>query len=53
MVGPLTLAYIYAFAQFAMTWIMMHFYARRANGWDNLVDRARQEAAAGEAGGGR
>ncbi len=44
-VGPLTLAYIYAFAQFAMTWILMHLYVSRANRWDNLVDRARQEAA--------
>jgi len=46
--GPLTLAYIYAFAQFAMTWILMHLYVSRANRWDDLVDRARREAA-GEA----
>ena len=44
-VGPLTLAYVYAFAQFAMTWIIMHLYVSRANKWDGLVDRARQEAA--------
>ncbi len=50
--GPLTLAYIYAFAQFAMTWILMHVYVSRANGWDDLVDRARQEAA-GDAEGAR
>jgi uncharacterized membrane protein (DUF485 family) len=50
--GPLTLAYIYAFAQFAMTWIIMHLYVSRANRWDDLVDRARQEAA-GEAEGAR
>ena len=43
--GPLTLAYIYAFAQFAMTWILMHLYVARANKWDLLVDRARVEAA--------
>jgi uncharacterized membrane protein (DUF485 family) len=43
--GPLTLAYIYAFAQFAMTWILMHLYVNQANRWDDLVDRARQEAA--------
>ena len=42
--GPLTLAYIYAFAQFAMTWILMHLYVSQANKWDDLVDRARQEA---------
>lgn len=51
-IGSLTLAYIYALAQFAMTWIMMHLYVSRANGWDDLVDRSRQEAA-GEAGGAR
>ena len=44
-VGPLTLAYVYAFAQFAMTWIIMHLYVSRANRWDGLVDQARQEAA--------
>ena len=43
--GPLTLAYIYAFAQFAMTWIIMHLYVSRANKWDDLVERARVEAA--------
>ena len=44
-IGSLTLAYIYALAQFAMTWILMHLYVSRANKWDDLVDRARQEAA--------
>ncbi len=48
-IGSLTLAYIYALAQFAMTWILMHLYVSRANKWDDLVDRARQEAA-GETG---
>ena len=43
--GPLTLAYVYAFAQFAMTWILMHLYVSRANRWDDLVERARHEAA--------
>ena len=43
--GPLTLAYLYAFAQFAMTWILMHLYVSRANRWDDLIERARHEAA--------
>ncbi len=43
--GPLSLAYVYAFAQFAMTWILMHVYVSRANKWDQMVDRARHEAA--------
>lgn len=43
-IGAINLAYIYAFAQFAMTWIIMHLYVSRANKWDELVDRARHEA---------
>ena len=46
-IGAITWAYVYAFAQFAMTWILMHMYVSRANRWDDLVDRARQEAAGG------
>jgi uncharacterized membrane protein (DUF485 family) len=30
-IGPLTWAYVYGFAQFAMTWIVMHLYVNRAN----------------------
>ena len=48
-IGAINLAYIYAFAQFAMTWILMHLYVSRANGWDDLVDRARHEATQDEA----
>ncbi len=47
-IGAINLAYLYAFAQFAMTWILMHLYVSRANKWDDLVDRARHEAAEGE-----
>ena len=47
-IGSITWAYVYAFAQFAMTWILMHLYVSRANRWDELVDRARHEAAEGE-----
>lgn len=47
-VGPLTWAYIYGIAQFAMTWILMHVYVRQANKWDDLVDRARHEVAEAE-----
>jgi len=48
-IGAITWAYVYAFAQFAMTWILMHMYISRANRWDDLVERARREAAEGEA----
>ncbi len=44
-IGAINLAYLYAFAQFAMTWILMHLYLSRANKWDDLVDEARREAA--------
>ena len=51
-IGAINLAWIYAFAQFAMTWILMHLYVNRANGWDDLVDQSRREASeAGRAGG--
>ncbi len=43
--GPLTWAYVYGFAQFAMTWILMHLYVNQANKWDGIIDRARHEAA--------
>jgi uncharacterized membrane protein (DUF485 family) len=46
--GPISWAYIYAFAQFPMTWILCHMYLSRANKWDELVDRARLQAAEGE-----
>ena len=51
-VGSITGAYVYAFAQFAMTWIIMHMYVNRANKWDDIVDRARQEAAEAKPAGG-
>jgi uncharacterized membrane protein (DUF485 family) len=46
--GPISWAYVYAFAQFPMTWILCHLYLSRANKWDDLVDRARRQAAEGE-----
>jgi uncharacterized membrane protein (DUF485 family) len=44
-IGAINLAYVYAFAQFAMTWIVMHLYVNRANKWDKLVEEAREQAA--------
>ena len=46
-IGSINLAYLYAFAQFPMTWILMHVYVNRANKWDDLVDQARHQAAEG------
>ena len=44
-VGAITGAYVYAFAQFAMTWGLAYLYVAQANKWDDLVERARREAA--------
>ena len=44
-IGAISGAYLYAFAQFAMTWILMHLYVSQANKWDGIIERARHEAA--------
>lgn len=44
-IGPISWAYVYAFAQFVMTWTLLHMYINRANRWDELVDRAKVEVA--------
>ncbi len=43
-IGALNWAYVYGFAQFLMTWILMHIYVNRAKKWDKLVEEAREEA---------
>lgn len=50
LVGALTWAWVYALAQFVMTWTLMHLYVSRANKWDDIVDRVRRQTA--EANGG-
>lgn len=45
--GEMTWAYVFAFAQFPMVWILCHLYRNRANKWDGLIDRARREASEG------
>jgi len=47
--GPISWAYVYAFAQFVMTWGLAYAYIGQANKWDDLVDDARREAAQGPA----
>ncbi|WP_047864843.1 DUF485 domain-containing protein [Rubrobacter aplysinae] len=44
-IGALSLAWIYALAQFVMTWTLLHLYVSRANKWDEVVERVREEAA--------
>jgi uncharacterized membrane protein (DUF485 family) len=45
--GPLTLAYVFAFSQFAMVWILLALYMRRARRFDDMaaaiVERTKME----------
>jgi uncharacterized membrane protein (DUF485 family) len=36
-------AYLYAFAQFFLAWIVTFLYWRKANRWDELARKAREE----------
>jgi uncharacterized membrane protein (DUF485 family) len=40
--GPLTLAYCFALSQFAMAWILLAIYLRRARRFDVLAARMRR-----------
>jgi uncharacterized membrane protein (DUF485 family) len=44
--GPLTLAYCFAFSQFAMAWILLAIYLRRSLGFDVRAARIRRREAA-------
>jgi uncharacterized membrane protein (DUF485 family) len=43
-VGAISWAYLYAFAQFFLAWIVTFIYWRKAIRWDELARRAREEA---------
>jgi uncharacterized membrane protein (DUF485 family) len=43
-IGALNWAYLFAFAQFAMTWILCMTYTRKANKFDEQVERIKQQA---------
>lgn len=47
-VGAISWAYLYAFAQFFLAWIVAFLYWREANRWDELARKAREEAKRGE-----
>lgn len=47
-VGAISWAYLYAFAQFFLAWIVAFLYWREANRWDALARKAREEAKRGE-----
>jgi uncharacterized membrane protein (DUF485 family) len=43
-VGAISWAYLYAFAQFFLAWIVTFIYWRKAGRWDELASKAREEA---------
>ena len=49
-IGPLTWAYVYGFAQFAMTWILSLLYNKRANRFDEMAEAVKQQALQAEKG---
>jgi uncharacterized membrane protein (DUF485 family) len=47
-IGAISWAYLYAFAQFFLAWIVTFVYWRKANRWDELARKAREEASESE-----
>ncbi|OAT73592.1 DUF485 domain-containing protein [Parageobacillus thermoglucosidasius] len=46
-IGPISWAWIFAFAQFVMTWALCTLYSKRAAKFDEIVERIKQEAKEG------
>lgn len=48
-VGHINIAYIFAFSQFIVAWLLAFFYIRRANNvFDSLAEKVRQRAGRGK-----
>ncbi len=45
--GAITWAWVFAFAQFIMTWALCMIYTKKAASFDAMVDQIRQEAGKG------
>ncbi|WP_068787228.1 DUF485 domain-containing protein [Paenibacillus phocaensis] len=45
-IGPISWAWVFAFAQFVMTWALCILYSRVARRFDRLVDEIRREMGA-------
>jgi uncharacterized membrane protein (DUF485 family) len=43
-IGAISWAYVYAFAQFFLAWVVTFVYWRKADRWDELASKAREEA---------
>ncbi|WP_445613808.1 DUF485 domain-containing protein [Geobacillus sp. YF-1] len=46
-IGPVSWAWLFAFAQFIMTWALCILYSKRAAEFDNIVEQVKQETAEG------
>ncbi|AEH48844.1 DUF485 domain-containing protein [Parageobacillus thermoglucosidasius] len=46
-IGPISWAWIFAFAQFIMTWTLCTIYSKRAAKFDKIVEQIKQEAKEG------
>ncbi|AGT31254.1 hypothetical protein M493_04760 [Geobacillus genomosp. 3] len=46
-VGPVTWAWLFAFAQFIMTWALCILYSKRAARFDEIVEQVKQEETGG------
>ncbi|SFA55593.1 Uncharacterized membrane protein, DUF485 family [Parageobacillus thermantarcticus] len=46
-IGPISWAWVFAFAQFIMTWALCTIYSKRAAKFDEIVERIKQEAKEG------
>ncbi|WP_019536401.1 DUF485 domain-containing protein [Paenibacillus ginsengihumi] len=44
--GPITWAWVFAFAQFIMTWILCSLYTRKARAFDAIAEQIKAEAGA-------
>jgi len=48
-IGHINIAYIFAFSQFIVAWLLAFFYIRRANNvFDSLAEKVRQRAGRGK-----
>ncbi|MCZ8513628.1 DUF485 domain-containing protein [Paenibacillus filicis] len=41
--GPISLAWVFAFAQFIMTWVLCMVYSRKAAEYDLMIEEIRSE----------
>jgi uncharacterized membrane protein (DUF485 family) len=46
-IGPISWAWVFAFAQFIMTWALCMLYSKRAAKFDEIVEQIKQEAKEG------